>query len=672
MVELSPSLLPELDSEPSWLRRKLGWIVAAVLMLAAAGGGYWYFTRDDTPAAAPVQQQTATATTGQLVSSFSGTGTASATLTSKLTFQTSAKVTAVNAKLGDKVEAGQTLATLDSGDAQRKLDQAKVSLTSAQLKLQDLIQPATASELASGSAAISQAQYQLANAQENLRKAQAGPDSDTVATADAAVTQAQQALTNAQNQVQSSWISLLTAQRNYCTTDNHLVSVCLSTDLPLAQSKIDQLIAEIRNPATAAVGTAAQSLISSNTSYGNSLTAQTNAQTALATAQQKRSDLNTPPTALTLQQLQAAVDNANASLLSAQQKYDDLVKGPAATDVAQQQSAVDTARIGVDTAQASLDAVVLKAPFAGTITAVGVAVGDTVSASTAAFTITNQDAVRVDLSVQEADFVGLKAGQYGIATFEALSGNTYVVRIIFVNPTPTTTQGVVSYQVQAEILRPDQLQDQATQQAVLQTLSAAGSGVRRTGTNGATGTTGPGSPGGNGTNGAARTPGDGGQGGQQAQRTPGAGFTPPVGVTPGAGGPGGGGGAAAGLQALLNAPAPTPGMNATVVIVKSVQANLLLVPTSAIKSQGQQKTVTVKKEDGTTEERTVTTGGADSTNTAITSGLTAGEVVVLSTTVTASTTATANRTTTTQGNFPGGFQGGPGGGTTNSATGGVR
>lgn len=659
MVELSPSFLPELESQTSWFRRKLGWLVAAAVFTAAAGGGYWYLTKDDTSTAAPAQQQTSTATTGRLVSSFNGTGTASATLTSKLTFQASAKVTAVNAKLGDRVEAGQVLATLDSGDAQRKLDQAKVSLSSAQLKLQDMLEPATTSELASATAATSQAQYQLANAQENLRKAQAGPDADAVATADAAVTQAQQSVTSAQNGVQSSWIALLTAQRNYCTTDNHLVSACYSTDLPLTQTKVDQLIAEIRNPATSAVGTAAQSFITANTAYGNSLTAQANAQAALATAQGKRADLNLPPTALTLQQLQSAVDSANASVLAAQQKYDDLVRGPAATDVAQQQSSVDAARIAVETAQANLDAVVLKAPFSGTITAVGIAVGDTVSAATAAFTITNQDAIRVDLSVQEADFVGLKAGQYGIATFEALSGYEYVVRIIFVNPTPTTTQGVVSYQVQAEILRADQLQDPATQQAVVQTLAAAVGGVRRTGAGAnANGQTGP--------NGAVRTPD---AGGSQGQRTPGSRFTPPAGVTPGTGGPGNGG-AAGGLQSLLSAPAPTPGMNATVVIVKSVQEGLLLIPTSAVKTQGQQKIVTVKKDDGTTEERTVTTGGSDSSNTAITSGLAEGEVVVLNTTTAASTTVPANQTATTQGNFPGGFRGPAGG--ANNVTGGVR
>ncbi|MEO8539497.1 MAG: HlyD family efflux transporter periplasmic adaptor subunit, partial [bacterium] len=513
MVELSPSLLPELDSDAPWIRRKLGWMIALLVVVAAAVGGYWYFIRDtSTPAAAP-QQQTTTVTNGRLVTTFSGTGTASSTLTSKLTFQTSAKVTAVNAKLGDTITAGQVLATLDSGDAQRKLDSAKVSLASAQLKLSDLLKPATSSAVVSAQASVSAAQYQLANAQQNLVTAQGGPDATAVATADAAVAQAEQSLTSAQNQVQSAWISLLTAQRNYCTTDNRLVSVCQSTDLPLTQTKVDALIAEIRNPATTAVGTAAQSLISSNTSYGNTQTSVTNATTALATAKTKRSDLDTPPTALAIQQLQTAIDNANASVLTAQQKLDDLLKGPTATDVAQQQGAVQSAQITVDTAQVTLDSVTLVAPFAGTITAVGIAVGDTVSPSTAAFTITNTDAIRVDLAVQEADFVGLKAGQYGIATFTALTGYEYVVRITFVNPTPTTTQGVVSYQVQAEILRASQLQDPATQQAVVQALAAVGTGVRaggRTGGAPGTGAAAGITPGANGA--AGRTPGAGANG----------------------------------------------------------------------------------------------------------------------------------------------------------------
>lgn len=691
MVELSPAFSPDLELEgPSW-RRKLMLPLGLGVLIAAGAAGYWWFVRDDSAPVAVAQQQTAQATTGQLVSSLSSTGTAAASLTSKLTFQSAAKVTAVNAKLGDKVEAGQVLATLDAADAKRKVESAQASLTAAQLRLADLLEPSTASALASAQAAISTAQVQLANAQEALRKAQAGPDSDAVATADSAVTQVEQGVTSAQNQQQSAWIALLTAQRNYCTTDNRLVQVCWESDLPLSQARVDALIAEIRNPATNAVATSAQSLITANTSYGNAITGVTNAQKSLQTAKDKRKALNDPPTPLTLQQLQSAIENANAQVLSAQQKYVDLLRGPAATDVASQQQAVRTAQDAYDTAKSNLDAVVLKAPFDGTVTAVGVNVGDNVTAATAAFTITNEDVIRVDLSVPESEFVGLKAGQYGMATFESLPGHTYAVRVTAVNPTPTTNQGVVSYQVQAEILRPDQLQDAATAQGVTQALAAVNGGgtFRGPAANGGTGAT-------NGTGGAGAT--NGPQGGTAGNAPPGAvqtaraGGGRPTGQAPfsgtppaGANGPQGGGnagGTAAGgatnlLQGLLNAPMPTPGMTASVTIVKSIEQNVLLVPSNAIRTRGQQKYVLVKKDDGTTEERVIQTGSSNSSQVAIASGLNEGETVVLG----SSSAATSTNAGNPQGNQQGGFfiGGGPGGATNNGGgiggnggTGGVR
>ena len=700
MVELSPPLLPDLDTETSWVRRRLGLIAGALVIVAGVAAGYWFFLRDDSKPAPVAQQQTATATTGSIVSELSTTGTAQSSLSSKLTFASSAKVTAVNAKLGDKVQQGQVLATLDSSDAASKLQAARVALTAAQSSYSDLVQPPTASALASAQASISTAQYQLANAQDALHKGQGNPSPDDVTAADSAITQAQQGITSAQSQSQTAWISLLNAQRTYCGTDNHLVQACLQGDIPLTPAKIDALIAEIRSPATSAVGTAAQGLISANTGYANSLSSITTAQTALKTAQDKKTALYAPATGLALQQLQSAVDSASANVLAAQQKYADLLKGPTASQVAQAQQSVSNAQSAVESAQTAYDSVVLTAPFAGTVTAVGVNVGDQVSPTTAAFTITNTDAIRVDLSVQEADYVGLKAGQYGIATFDALTGNTYVIRITAVNPTPTTTQGVVSYQVQTEILRADQLSDPATQQAVIQTLGAANGGALRGRGTAGTGAAANRTPAASGTSRAAGANGTAQPNGQNRGNGAGANGTPRAGgpganggfgqnganVTPGAnqqgGAPGGQGaaGGAAFLQNLLNQPMPTPGMNATVVIIKSVTPDLLLVPTSAIKTQGGQKTVTVKKDDGTTEVRTVTTGASDSTNTAITNGLTAGEVVLTGTTTSAATGATANRTTTTnQQGFPGGgFAGGGnfgpagGGGNTNSATGGVR
>jgi macrolide-specific efflux system membrane fusion protein len=70
-------------------------------------------------------------------------------------------------------------------------------------------------------------------------------------------------------------------------------------------------------------------------------------------------------------------------------------------------------------------------------------------------------------------------------------------------------------------------------------------------------------------------------------------------------------------------------MSANVVIVENVVENALLVPSAAVRRAGRQSTVTVAKPDGTREQRVVVTGGTDNTNTAITSGLTEGEKVVV-------------------------------------------
>ena len=175
MTEFSSPLSGDFDEEGSWLRRKLGLLAGLVILAGAVAGGYWYFfLRGEAQVAQVTEQQTSTAALGTLTTTLSTTGTAASTLTSKLTFSTSAKVTSITAKLGEKVEAGQVLATLDSTDLQRKLESAQISLSSAQLKLGDLLEPATVSELATAHASIATAMVQLANAEENLRKAQPG------------------------------------------------------------------------------------------------------------------------------------------------------------------------------------------------------------------------------------------------------------------------------------------------------------------------------------------------------------------------------------------------------------------------------------------------------------------------------------------------------------------
>ena len=87
--------------------------------------------------------------------------------------------------------------------------------------------------------------------------------------------------------------------------------------------------------------------------------------------------------------------------------------------------------------------------------------------------LTDPTGVQVALTVSETDLPGIKVGQYGVASFDALPGSVYIVKIISVSTVPTVTQGVVTYPVQAQILRPaDITADQAELTPLLPTLQS--------------------------------------------------------------------------------------------------------------------------------------------------------------------------------------------------------
>src|SRR5438874_8980847 len=92
-------------------------VAALAVALVLAGAGYLTYQRLNS-APAPVAQQTAQVTRGFITASINATGTAAATATSKLGFESNGRVTDVLVNVGDSVTAGQVLAKLDTSDLQ--------------------------------------------------------------------------------------------------------------------------------------------------------------------------------------------------------------------------------------------------------------------------------------------------------------------------------------------------------------------------------------------------------------------------------------------------------------------------------------------------------------------------------------------------------------------------
>jgi HlyD family secretion protein len=112
-------------------------------------------------AASSSTYQTTTLQRGELVATVGATGSVRARQSADLSWQTTGTVASVNVKVGDKVQKGDVLATLDMSSVPQNIIQAQANLVSAQKALQD----------ASSNAPSAQAAIDLRTAQDAYKKA---------------------------------------------------------------------------------------------------------------------------------------------------------------------------------------------------------------------------------------------------------------------------------------------------------------------------------------------------------------------------------------------------------------------------------------------------------------------------------------------------------------------
>jgi len=256
--------------------------------------------------------------------------------------------------------------------------------------------------------------------------------------------------------------------------------------------------------------------------------------------------------------------------------------------------------------------------------------------------ISDPSSVRIDLTVSETDLIGLNQGMYGIALFDSLPGQFYVISISNVSQIPKVTQGIVTYPVESEILTGQKLMQAFPE------LTKLASGLSMTGNLGnfSSMLPGGGMPPSGGTGGPPGT----GRGMPDididcAQKTLGemdidfSDFRSlgrenieklrSAGCISRPSGPPAGEGMRAMMENLLNPSLPPAGMTANVILLKGIKENLLLVPSKAISRKGRDAFVNKKVSDTEIQEIKVTLGESDGTRTQIVSGVEEGETIIL-------------------------------------------
>jgi len=290
---------------------------------------------------------TAKVKTGAVLSDSSYSGelkpSAEVTVVPKL----SAVIETVNYDVGDTVNAGDVIVTLDSSDVQDQVKQAQAAYDTAQAAYESTAGGNTASTQLKLQQAVQSAQTEYDNALTSYNTVKANSDSG------ADIAQAQLSVDNAQ----ASYDKIA-----------YLVSIGEESDYSLQQAKLT-------------LDTAQSALTNAKTSSQTNLdTAQyhlTSAQNALTAAQQN---------------LQV---NVNSVL-------------PESAASAQQQ--VESAKVSLDIATSALDDTQIVAPSSGIISAINATVGEMASPQTTSVTIIDQSTIDFVISVTESDVVQITQG----------------------------------------------------------------------------------------------------------------------------------------------------------------------------------------------------------------------------------------------------------------------
>jgi HlyD family secretion protein len=491
------------------------WLVALGLIVLVAAGGAVYRFGPIGQRAAPPSYLTATVVRGDMATQVSAAGPIAAAASVSLSFKSPGRITSLAVRPGDRVKAGQILATESTTDLQAALDGARATLDQAQANLATLEAGPGDAQRSAADSPVQAARAAVEDAAANLDVTRESTTAD-VAVADAGVTTAGTnvvvagvALAGAKDQSAKALAldqtavanaeKALAAQQAAATVAVKVAQVQLAKskdDLWAAQTNRDGICGQGKgfacSAADASVG-AAQTAVDTaaaqlEQAQKESAQQVVTAQGALdqARAQLASDDANRAMTVATAegqlrqagdaltaarrtaasarararvtdQAARAQVDQSAGALTSAQAAYRVAVATPTEVNLAAARSQVAGARAAVDSAQANLDAATLRAPFDGMVASVDGAVGEWVggggSGSSGGWIIQVLDLgqLTVVAQVNEADVAGVDVGNPVTFTLNAFPGQTFTGRVTAFQPRGQSAQNVVTYAVTSTI-----------------------------------------------------------------------------------------------------------------------------------------------------------------------------------------------------------------------------
>lgn len=325
-----------------------------------------------------------------LTTKIRGTGTVEAAQSYNVTVQETRTVATVNVKKGDTIAAGDTLLTLDATESQ-ELQDARSSLASLQLEYEKMQLPksedgaaAQALTLTQAQAAVSRAETDLANAKKYESDLKWYQDQEAAAKSDLATkNQTKDYYTSLVDNLNSQINNVENTNADYLSAKKRLEDDPENEELKAEVQRIyDEQIAPQLASLTNQLAEAQRNLLNATYAASQAEAAYTSAQDATTAFQSRNSNATSVSAAETaLQTAKDALATAQATATDTENTntYNESVNQLELEAKAQE---VKDAEDKVKALEEKTSAASIKSRYAGVVTEVNVAAGDTTSADT--------------------------------------------------------------------------------------------------------------------------------------------------------------------------------------------------------------------------------------------------------------------------------------------------
>ena len=394
-----------------WIAAHKKAAVALLLVAAIAAGVLVWRQRSATrlPAAANLGGQsyvrTVTLQKGTLDDSISASGTVESDDVSNVTTDLKYTVKTVNVQVGDSVNAGDVICTLDTADLEKSITKMKESLAEAKEKALKNYQNAQD--------ALTEAQENVTEAYDSKEDKKSARDSAKSAYESAAAQIA--AYQSAYESANSALLNALGEQQAKQSAYDQAVAAKIE-DLRNDGAHGGKTDNELKQEAETELATSSEkiALDAANDAYSA-------ADTALGTAE---ANLRTAKSATNHDALQSAYTQAQSSYEQAKTAYEQAQK-TAETAESSRDDALDAYNKAgesdeLEELQQELEKCTLKAETGGKVTAVNATVGSAING--AAATIQNTDKLKIAISIAEYDIGQVKVGMKAIITSDVMDG----------------------------------------------------------------------------------------------------------------------------------------------------------------------------------------------------------------------------------------------------------